>query len=679
MKILSNKTITTTITLCLLSTLACRAQANGERRQSVLLDSVVVSARRHTAALKQSMPGSYNWNMQQLDFLPKIMGNADPVHYAQMLPGIQTNSEYRSGINIDGCDNSHNAVTLSGVPVYNVGHLLGFFSIFNGPHFKSMNIRRAATNGAYPNRIGGTLDMVPFQNKADSLEGEFSVGLISSQGTMRLPLGKRTSATVSLRGSYINMLYGKWLKTDNTQVSYTFGDANVSVVHELGEHDRLLADFYCGIDNAKFDESHYQANVKATWGNTMGAIHWLHNDSEWNTHNTLYVSAYRNRFSLQMEEAQGRMPSKITDLGFSSASRWHQLSFGGNAVAHIIKPQTIQADNYYSDITSIPHTQKAIEASVYADWRQPLTASLAVNGGARLTLWHIDNNNFKSVDPSITLQYDNNQGLKMSAGWFMRHQYMFQTGFSDAGLPTEFWMSTDAKNSPQYCSGVSAGASIDLGRRMWRVSADVFYRRMYNQIEYSGSLLDCLNSSYDLNNYLLHGNGKNIGFNLMLQKCAGDITGWISYTYTRARRTFNEDGNNTIYPANHERPHELNTVVAWSPGSHWTIGATLVYASGTPFTAPVSASILNGNVIANYGKHNANRLGGYGRLDLSVNYKWKSRHIKEQGLNLSIYNATAHRNDLFYSIRTKKDGSFALRPITFMVDVLPSVSYYCKF
>lgn len=184
MKILSNKTITTTITLCLLSPLACRAQANGERRQSVLLDSVVVSARRHTAALKQSMPGSYNWNMQQLDFLPKIMGNADPVHYAQMLPGIQTNSEYRSGINIDGCDNSHNAVTLSGVPVYNVGHLLGFFSIFNGPHFKSMNIRRAATNGAYPNRIGGTLDMVPFQDKADSVEGEFSVGLISSQSTM---------------------------------------------------------------------------------------------------------------------------------------------------------------------------------------------------------------------------------------------------------------------------------------------------------------------------------------------------------------------------------------------------------------------------------------------------------------------------------------------------------------
>ena len=159
MRILSTKTYITLTALCLLPTSVSLAQDDVERRQSVLLDSVVISARRHTDALKQNTPGSYDWNMQQLDLLPKIFGNADPIHYAQMLPGIQTNSEYRCGINIDGCDNAHNAVTISGVPVYNVGHLLGFFSIFNGSHFKKMNIKRAATNGAYPNRIGGTLDM----------------------------------------------------------------------------------------------------------------------------------------------------------------------------------------------------------------------------------------------------------------------------------------------------------------------------------------------------------------------------------------------------------------------------------------------------------------------------------------------------------------------------------------
>ena len=679
MKTLSNKTIFITSTLCFLSSFVCHAQNNEERGQSVLLDSVVVSTRRHTAALKQTTPGAYSWNMQQLDFLPKIFGNADPVHYSQMLPGIQTNSEYRSGINVDGCDNSHNAITLFGVPVYNVGHLLGFFSIFNGSHFKSMNIKRAAANGAYPNRIGGTLDMVPSTNGTDSLEGEISIGMISSQGTIRTPLGKQTWVTVSLRGSYMNLLYGKWLRTDNAQVYYSFGDANISVVHKLDEHNRLMLELYSGIDNAKFDESHYLAKIKAKWGNNTGAVHWMHNACGWNTHASLYVSDYHNNFKLQMEEAQGSMPSGITDVGLNIATTWNQLSFGGNAVAHFIKPQTIYAENYYADISSACNKQKAIETSIYADWRQPLTASVNVDAGTRLTLWHVGNNNFKSVDPSFSIQYDNNHGLKISAGWFMRHQYMFQTGFSDAGLPTEFWISAEKENKPQYCSGFSAGIAVDLAKRMFRLSTDVFYRRMYNQIEYNGSLLDCLSASYHLNDHLLHGKGENIGFNIMIQKCAGAVTGWISYTFTRARRSFDEEGNNITYPANHERPHELNAVMAWSPTRHWTVGATLVFASGTPFTAPVSASLLNGNIIANYGKHNANRLGGYGRIDLSASYKWKSRHIKEHGINLSLYNATAKRNDLFYRIRTKKDGSFAIRPVTFMLDVMPSLSYYCKF
>lgn len=453
----------------------------------------------------------------------------------------------------------------------------------------------------------------------------------------------------------------------------------MSVVHRFNEQDRILIDFYTGLDNAKFTDSKYLADIKAKWGNTTGAIHWLHEGQKWSSRHNIYVSSYHNHFRLQTEEAEGRMPSYITDVGLNTNYKWRQLAFGGEAVAHFIRPQTIYADNFYSDISSVPDRQNAMETSIYADWKQPLAASLSLNAGTRLTLWHIDRHNFKSADPSLTLQYDNNKGLKMSVSWFMRHQYLFQTGFSDAGLPTEFWMSADRNNKPQYCSGVTAGASIYFGKRMWQLSADIFYRRMYNQIEYSGSMLDCLNASYDYNNYLMHGKGKNVGCNIMLQKCAGAITGWCSYTFTRARRTFKEEGINNTYPANHERPHELNAVMNWSPGKHFTIGATFVFASGTPFTAPVSASILNGNIMAKYGKHNANRLGAYGRLDVSVNYKWKPKHAKERGINFSVYNATAHRNDLFYRIDKMKDGAFAVRPVSFMLDMLPSLSYYCKF
>lgn len=107
--------------------------------QSVSLDSVLVKGYRYSSAIKSNPDGSMIWDMQRMDNLPQILGNADPIHYAQMLPGIQTNAEYTSGIHIQGCDNSHNHITLGGVPIYNVNHLLGFFSTFNSTHFPSLN------------------------------------------------------------------------------------------------------------------------------------------------------------------------------------------------------------------------------------------------------------------------------------------------------------------------------------------------------------------------------------------------------------------------------------------------------------------------------------------------------------------------------------------------------------
>ena len=64
--------------------------------------------------------------MKFMENMPQILGNADPMHYAQMLPGVQTNNEYQGGIHVQGCDNEHNQITIGGVPVYNAVHLLGF-------------------------------------------------------------------------------------------------------------------------------------------------------------------------------------------------------------------------------------------------------------------------------------------------------------------------------------------------------------------------------------------------------------------------------------------------------------------------------------------------------------------------------------------------------------------------
>ena len=115
-------TILTTAMLCFFFPLYGQ-----EKKQSIMLDSVLVHGKQHNASLKTESDKGILWNMRMMNDMPKILGNADPMHYAQMLPGVQTNNEYNGGIHVQGSENEHNELSIAGVPLYNVNHLLGFF------------------------------------------------------------------------------------------------------------------------------------------------------------------------------------------------------------------------------------------------------------------------------------------------------------------------------------------------------------------------------------------------------------------------------------------------------------------------------------------------------------------------------------------------------------------------
>ena len=88
--------------------------------KSVSLDSVIVVGNTHGKNLRTSQDGTMYWNLQMMNDLPKILGNADPLHYSQMLPGVSTNGEYDAGLHVMGCDNGHNRISIDGTPVYTV-------------------------------------------------------------------------------------------------------------------------------------------------------------------------------------------------------------------------------------------------------------------------------------------------------------------------------------------------------------------------------------------------------------------------------------------------------------------------------------------------------------------------------------------------------------------------------
>ena len=419
---------------------------------------------KHLRSQLREIEGTSIISMSLMDEMPHILGNADPLHYAQLLPGVQTNSEYDAGLHIQGCDNSHNYVSLGGAPVYNAAHLLGFFSIFNAGHFTEMSLQKSPVSASFPNRLGGRVDMLtPTWLAAEDnlwmggVHGELSVGPMSSQGTLCLPVGKRSLLLLSARAAYLNLLYSKWLEVDGDEVKYDFSDYNLSYITQLDDANVLKFEGYWGYDKMKIGQACHGLQGKLKWNNTMAALHWYsrskHGENEgrkdWLMEQMVYYSRYANRLNLNEYSFQVGMRSFIFDLGYKgnfSCGRWRM---GAEVVRHQLLPQDIGISGNLANYQTDTQHQQSMEASAYLQYCQPLGENLLMELGARVSGYHCQKS-FYRVIPHLKFNYDLSQSAKLNLNLGIRNQYLFQTGFSSAGLPTEFWFAADQNHRPQY-------------------------------------------------------------------------------------------------------------------------------------------------------------------------------------------------------------------------------------
>lgn len=655
------------------------------------LQAVEIRGKRLRSQLRE-IEGTSIISMSLMDEMPHILGNADPLHYAQLLPGVQTNSEYDAGLHIQGCDNSHNYVSLGGAPVYNAAHLLGFFSIFNAGHFSEMSLQKSPVSASFPNRLGGRVDMLTptWLAAEDSLSvgtvhGELSVGPMSSQGTLRLPISKRSLLLLSARAAYLNLLYSKWLEVDGDEVKYNFSDYNLSYITQLDDANVLKIEGYWGYDNMKIGQASYGLQGKLKWNNTMAALHWYsrskHGENErrknWQMEQMVYYSRYANRLNLNEYSFQVGMRSFIFDLGYKGNFSWGRWRMGAEVVRHQLLPQDIGISGNLANYQTDTQHQLATEASAYLQYCQPLGENLLMELGARVSGYHCQKS-FYRVMPHLKFNYDLSQSAKLNLNLGIRNQYLFQTGFSSSGLPTEFWFAADQNHRPQYAYHAALQGEFWFAEKEYRLSVETYYKWLMNQIENNSNMFDILFSSYSFDGSLLHGKGYNYGLNLLLEKRRGKLTGWLSGSLGRAMRKFDGEQYQEWYPAGHERIYELNAVATYRINRRVSLGSTYVLASGTPYTKVNYAYLMSGNLVTEYGPHNGDRVKPYMRLDLSVSYDFATKGKVRSGINFSLYNVTMHGNDLFYRIKVY-DNHVRYNAFKFLMPIMPSVNYYCKF
>lgn len=638
------------------------------------LDSTTYVIRKHSSSIKSTASGVTRINTGLIQSLPKILGNTDPVNFIRQLPGVQTNSEYDSGIHIQGCDNSHNLISIGNVPVFGPNHIFGLFSVFIPSHHESMIFSTSAANA---NRLGGELNMELPDTLKQDLTGDLAVGMMSTQGTLGLRIGNKSHLRLSARWSYLNALYKRWMRVSGNDIRYGFNDYNLTWLY-ASDNDKIWVDMYIGHDKAELAESHFDVNLNTRWGNALGALHWEHKGDDLRQKHSLYYSGYLSDSFVTQSSSSITMDSYINASGYKGQLIWTDLTIGADINYYKIQPQNPILSGIIGGENKIQDIQNSGELSLHAEYNGAFTNALSYNTGIKASTYvSPESEVFTGLSPKAAVTYNTFRYGKIKAAYNLGHQYLFQAGISNIGFPIEFWLAAGKYSKPQYSHNFSISYDAEFFKDALAVSLSTYYKRLYNQIQYSGNLFDLFNSIYNLDEHLLKGDGWNYGVNMMVHKQAGKLTGWVSYSLGRALRQFDDPRYTKIYPANHERIHELNAVASYKIRK-WDFGSTFVYASGLPFTAPEHFYLSSGQILTVYGEHNACRMRPYIRLDLSATYTFIKNQKQENGINISLYNALGRHNDIMYRISKESDG-YKYGPISFFLQYVPSISYYHKF
>lgn len=661
---------------------AVRAQTDSLLYRDI--DEVSIEAGYSRQSANVRLGGRIDWSAELLEDLPKVLGTADPMHYMQYLPGVQTTAGFSGGLYVNGCSLSHNLISLDGVPVYNPLHLFGMYSVFNVDHYSGMSLQKSVPVSSLP-RIGAVMD-ASTASEVETISLKGSLGMMSSQGTLKLPLGEKAGLILSGRSSYLSLLYGDLLNSQLPGIrwDYRFWDLNGTFVYSPNEHNRLSLNAYSGQDKLHLDQTDNQSATDIAWGNRLYSLEWNHRFQRGWLEQQLYGTSYANRLNICVTNSNLALPSDIGDWGYRLERMLpmgeNVLRYGANLVRHDIQPQDPRVDGSRGIAYQSQPSTRSYETTLFGRWSSPLGEDLVLAAALRGNGYFADEMGKKSryltLDPQVELFWDRGEGRQWALQAGLYHQFLHQAGFTNGGLPTEFWFSASDSLPPQSALSLSVGYEMPLWDGSWALSSEVYGHLLRNQYEYVSNIYDILQSSYSLNSSLHIGHGYAAGINLMLQKKDGPLTGWVSYSFSRSRLRF---ANGPYFPAYYERPHDLNAVVYWRPGGKWSFSASGVLASGTPYTAPLYAYILNGVIVCKYGDHNSARLPVYHRLDLSADWIFHERGRHQSGLNFSLYNAAFSRNVLYYSIHTDEKGNYHLHyPMVLIPICIPSVSLFFK-
>lgn len=699
------------------------------------LEEVVIVSDKAEAGITATQMGAQEIPIAQIKNTPSILGEADVMKTIQLMPGVQAGVEGSAGLYVRGGGPDQNLILLDGVPVYNVDHLFGFFSVFTPEAVKKVTLFKSSFPARFGGRLSSVVDVRSNDGDMKKYHGTLSVGLLSSKIQLEGPIIRdKTSFNISARRSYIDLIAKPFMPKDD-KISYYFYDINAKINHKFSDRSRLFLNFYNGKDSYYFkttdsSSSMYKDKMSLNWGNTIATARWnyifnqklfsnttvAYNKYRMDANSTVYTKTNLIE-SISESNYHSNYHSGICDWSYLidfdyNPTPAHHIKFGAGYLHHNFRPEVATSkiqekedgitkqDTLYNSISN--STIQAHEVSAYIEDNFDIGSRLRMNVGLHLSMFRVQKRNYFSAQPRVSARYQLTRHTALKASYTKMSQYIHLLSSTPISMPTDLWVPVTSKIKPMQAHQYSLG-SYYTGLTGWEFSVEGYYKQMRNVLEYKEGV-SFLGSSSGWENKVEMGKGRSMGIEFMAQKTTGKTTGWIAYTLAKSDRKFAVGGinNGERFPYKYDRRHNLSLVVNHKFSNRIDIGASWIFSTGgtatiaeevTAIIRPGEDAIQQKDYIE---KRNNYRLPASHRLNIGVNFNKKTKH-GVRTWNISLYNAyNAMNPTMIYSnnsggyasyIKNQEDGKVYLqyipakRKITklTLLPCVPSVTYTYKF
>ncbi len=675
------------------------------------LNEVTIYGNREVLGVRGSQMSAIDIPIEQIKAVPAMFGETDVLKALQLLPGVQAGTEATAGLYVRGGNPDENLLLLDGVPVYNVNHMFGMFSVFNPDAIKNVTLYKGSFPAHYYGRLSSVVDIRMKDGDLNQYHGNASVGLVSSKINLEGPIIKgKTSFNISARRTYSDLLLNSaiWLNkqfdfanTDDLSMGYYFYDLNVKLNHKFNDNDRLYVSWYSGDDDIYFNyrssDGAYKEKTRLNWrwGNTVAAIRWNH---VLGPKLFMDVSAnytqYRHKMGIHIKEDDKKnnykgsmginMKSGIYDASFRSDFHWspssgQDIRFGGSYTHHKFTPDVMELSMNSSETMDNDSVQTndfnqtfgsrhivAHEYQLYAEDDIELTDVIKFNIGAGYAGFSVNNRYYNSLEPRLSARFLVTDELSVKTGYAYMTQYVHLLSNNVINLPTDLWVPVTDKVEPEHSHQWALGAAYSVDG-LADFTLEGYYKQMDNLLEYKeGSTY--MSGDTDWQNKVAMGKGWSYGLELMAQRSVGRLNGWIAYTWNKSQRKFDRPGmvinGGRTFDAKYDRRHKLDITCNYKFSDRFDMSATWLFETGncgTIYTQYYDSELLADEkdeqyqyttTLGYYENRNNFRLNPTHRLDLSFNWHRKLSERVNRTLNLSIYNAYNNRNPFLVYVYT---------------------------